>query len=84
MRYLVILLAVALSACSGEPDYTYDQLATFTPRCSDQTYQLRRLNQTLRHQGFSKDPDSLDEQDRAFNSKIKAAIWWFEYSCNQN
>jgi len=89
MKYLAILVAVlVISGCdahgrSERPDYTltYEQLKTFPTSCEKATEQQDLLKAILKMRNFDVDPDNLDEDDRAYNSKLKATIWWYEYRC---
>ena len=80
-------MLVPLAGCDVNTGYgslTYEQLVNFPVNCSKSEAQLERLRFTQKVKNFSKDIDALSEDDRAFNSRLKATIWWFEYSCNKS
>jgi hypothetical protein len=62
-------------------DMTYEQLKTYPTSCLKKTKQLDELNSLLASKNFNSDPEKLSESDRIYNSRLKATIWWYTYSC---
>jgi fructosamine-3-kinase len=88
MKSLVILAALTLVGCS-QSEYTptvltYQQLVDYPVSCEKATQQLAELHKTQVAKNFGPDPDNLTDLDRAYNSRLKATIWWYAYRCNQS
>lgn len=90
MKYALVVLALALAGCSdrGDKEYTpkimtYQQLVAYPVSCEFSDTQLRELRQLQDQKGFDQDPDKLSEDDRVFNSRLKATIWWYAYRCEK-
>ena len=62
---------------------TYEQLVDYTSDCSKKEEQLKELTEIQRIKNFDPDPDKLNPWDRAYNSRLKASIWWYAYRCEQ-
>jgi hypothetical protein len=62
---------------------TYQQLYDYPSDCSKKDEQLKELLELQKLKNFDPDPDNLNPWDRAYNSRLKASIWWYEYRCNQ-
>jgi len=60
---------------------TYEQLKNYPVNCLKKTQQLEELNSLLNSKNFDSDPEKLAESDRIYNSRLKATIWWYTYSC---
>jgi hypothetical protein len=60
---------------------TYDQLVNYPSQCEKAKEQLAELRAIQRIKNFAQDPDALDEADRAYNSRLKATIWWYTWKC---
>lgn len=86
MRYLILLLLVtsALTNCKGggSHELTYEELVAYPTNCSKMDEQLKELHALQRSKNFAEDPDALNENDRLYNGRLKATIWWYAYSCN--
>lgn len=83
MKRLVVIAVLALVGCGeSSPMLTYEQLASFNKRCPNQAAELKLLRNIQQVKNFAQDPDELDEDDRAYNSKLKATIWWYAQHCN--
>jgi hypothetical protein len=86
MKHLLVLAVILLVGCTDAPSnvLTYEQLVDFPVDCSKSSSQLKQLKaiQNIKH--FPEDPDDIvNELDRAYNSRLKATIWWFTYRCEQ-
>ena len=60
---------------------TYEELVEFKPSCDQKQQQLDHLKYIQQVKNFDEDPDKLSDLDRAYNSRLKATIWWYSYSC---
>jgi len=95
MKYLAILAAVIIAGCdarSAPPRVgsaptphlpTYEELVNYPVDCSKSEEQLFELRNIQRFKNFNSDIDELNEADRAYNSRLKATIWFYEYGCPQ-
>ena len=90
MKKLIFLSALVLVGCnnetSGPPSFrmlTYDELVAFEPSCNKANTEQPMLKSILERKNFDTDPDNLNPEDRAYNSRLKATIWWYEYRCKQ-
>ena len=90
MKKLILISALVLAGCnnaaSGPPPFrmlTYDELVNFETKCSLAKEQQTMLRTILERKNFDTDPDNLSPDDRAYNSRLKATIWWYEYRCKQ-
>jgi len=63
---------------------TYQELYDYPVECSKKDQQLKELKQLQTYLNFDPDPDNLSDFDRAYNSRLKATIWWYAYRCNQS
>ena len=91
MKYLAILALVILAGCNSQAGeradrslVTFDELKQTKPNCADRKVQQTRLRKTIEHYNLGGEPDTLDEQTRAFNGVLKATFWWYEANCNEN
>lgn len=86
MKFLIPLLVSLLVGCSDAISttvLTYDQLVAYEPSCDKKDSQLKELRTIQKIKNFAQDPDELTEQNRAYNSRLKATIWWYAYECNK-
>lgn len=90
MKYALVVLALVLAGCSdqGDREYTpkvmtYQQLVDYPVSCELADKQLWELERLQAQKGFDPDPDKLSEEDRIFNSRLKATIWWYAYRCEK-
>ena len=86
MKFLIPLLVSLLVGCSDATSttvLTYDQLVAYEPSCDKKDSQLKELRTIQKIKNFAQDPDELTEQNRAYNSRLKATIWWYAYECNK-
>ena len=63
---------------------SYEELGRFPVQCSKADEQLKQLRQIQAMKNFDSDPDNLNDDDRAYNSRLKATIWWFAYECEKS
>ena len=86
--YLVVLLALTGCQPSVQPVapkiMTYQELVDYPGNCKFKEQQLAELKQLQAIKNFNPDPDLLSEDDHAFNSRLKATIWWFAYRCEES
>ena len=84
MKRLVVIAVLALVGCGDNiPMLTYEQLEKFNKRCPNKTAELNQLRHIQQVKNFAQDPDDLNDDDRAYNSKLKATIWWYTQNCNE-
>ena len=62
---------------------TYQELVDYPMDCNFKDQQLIELKNLQTIKNFDPDPDLLEDSDRAFNSRLKATIWWYAYRCDQ-
>jgi hypothetical protein len=88
MRLSILLAALLLAGCNdtnaGWRVLSYEELVAYPTRCDKATEQLDDLKAIQRAKNFDPDPDKLDEFDRAYNSRLKATIWWYAYRRNKS
>ena len=83
MKLILVLLLVSLTACKETSSrvMTYQQLVDY-PSSSDRAReQLKELKELQRTKNFAEDIELLNENDRAYNSRLKATIWWYTWKC---
>lgn len=86
MKYATVLAALLLVGCSESPSQhimTYEELEKYPAQCAKADSQLRELRALQKIKNFAEDPDELNDADRAYNSRLKATIWWFAYKCDK-
>ena len=82
MKFWLVLLALLLTACTDSGStMSYEQLVNYPSSCDKKETQLKELTQIQRSKNFAQDPDDLNESDRAYNSRLKATIWWYKWKC---
>lgn len=87
MKKLILIATLVLAGCNNSassPTYkmlSYDELVEFRTSCTDRDNQQKHLKYILDRKGFNSDPDKLNADDRAYNSRLKATLWWYEYRC---
>jgi len=86
MKSSLVVLALLLVGCNETSSrvLTYDELVNYPSQCAKVDSQLRELKEIQRIKNFDQDPDKLNPADRAYNSRLKASIWWYAYRCNQS
>jgi hypothetical protein len=63
---------------------SYQELVDYPVSCEFKEQQLVELKNLQTLKNFNPDPDLLNEDDHAFNSRLKATIWWYAYRCDQS
>jgi len=87
MKKLILISALVLAGCNNSastPAYkmlSYKELVDFNTSCEAASDQQAHLLYILERKGFDPDPDKLNADDRAYNSRLKATLWWYEYRC---
>jgi hypothetical protein len=86
VKLLILACVSLLVGCSDATStniLTYEQLVAYEPSCDKKDSQLKELRTIQKIKNFAHDPDELTEQNRAYNSRLKATIWWYAYECNK-
>jgi hypothetical protein len=89
MKYSIILSALLVAGCNNAGSVqsskmlTYDELVNFDTKCELVDKQQSMLKSILERKHFDTDPDKLNDNDRAYNSRLKSTIWWYEYRCEK-
>jgi uncharacterized protein YcfL len=82
MKKILILVSLLLFGCDSHSRIlSYEELVNYPSHCSKAKEQLAELRFIQRIKNFSQDPDSLNEADRAYNSRLKSTIWWYTWKC---
>lgn len=87
MKTLILISALVLAGCNNSastPAYkmlSYKELVDFNTSCDVATEQQAHLRDILERKRFDPDPDKLNADDRQYNSRLKATLWWYEYRC---
>ena len=86
MKLVVLGIVATLIGCtdagtSRPKILTYDELVNYPKKCSQSKVQLTELRYIQKIKNFDPDPEKLAEPDRIYNSRLKATIWWYTYSC---
>jgi len=92
MRYLVLILALTLAACdAAEPtdvlkkqELSFADLEKLPTDCSRKVLVQDKILKILRFKNFNPNPDLLQDIERAYQSKLKATYYWYEYSCGDS
>lgn len=84
MKLLLVIAAIMLVGCSeGTRVLSYDELVKFRTSCTNKSAELDQLKAIQQFKNFAEDPDQLNEEDRAYNSRLKATIWWYTMECHR-
>jgi cbb3-type cytochrome oxidase cytochrome c subunit len=87
VRLIIVLLLGVLVGCTDVKPVskmpTYEELVDYPADCEKSKAQLEQLRYIQTIKNFNPDPDKLNENDRAYNSRLKATIWWYTYRCEQ-
>jgi hypothetical protein len=78
---LTVLYPVVAFAETKIP--SLEELRSYAVDCKLKEKQLAHLRQIQKIKNFNSDPDTLDAYDRAYNSRLKATIWWFYFGCEK-
>lgn len=85
MKYALLLSALILAGCNeseaGFRMLSYQELVDYPTQCAKSDVQLAQLRRIQYLKNFNADPDTLNDEDRAYNSRLKATIWWYIYKC---
>jgi len=88
MKKLILISALVLVGCNNAASgpspakmLTYEELSNFDTKCELADQQQALLKSILIRKNFDPDPDNLNDNDRAYNSLLKATLWWYEYRC---
>jgi PBP1b-binding outer membrane lipoprotein LpoB len=93
MKYVALLAILVLTGCKEtRPTNTttkyqplsYQQLVNYPIDCAKKDIQLAELTALQEFKNFSPDSDTLNVDDRAYNGRLKATIWWYSYSCGES
>ena len=88
MKYALALCALLLAGCVDDARpavLSYDELLKFVPDCEAKDRQLAQLKYIQQVKRFPQNPEDItNELDRAYNSRLKATIWWYTYRCEQS
>lgn len=84
---IAITLAVAglypAAAVAETKILSLEELRSYPVDCKLKEKQLAQLRQIQKIKNFNSNPDTLDEYDRAYNSRLKSTIWWFYFGCEK-
>lgn len=80
---LLVFCMFGITGCNSNIP-TYQQLVDYPVSCSRADEQLKHLKEVQQFKNFNPDPDFLSEEDRAYNGRLKATIWWYAYRCNKS
>ena len=89
MRLITIAIALAIAglysavAIAETKILSLEELRSYPVDCKLKEKQLAQLRQIQKIKNFNSDPDTLDAYDRAYNSRLKANIWWFYFGCEK-
>jgi hypothetical protein len=86
MKRAILILALVLAGCDASEggDLTYDELVKYPTSCAKAEIQLEQLHSIQTARNFNPDPDLLTDEERAYNSRLKATIWWYAYKCGKS
>lgn len=82
MKKLLCIAAFVITGCDSHI-LTYEELRKYPVSCAKEQKQLAELREIQAIKNFADDPDQLNEQDRAYNSRLKATIWWYGAECHR-
>lgn len=63
---------------------SYEELVQYTMSCERADEQLSYLKSVKSYLKLDVDPDALNDNDRIYNSRLKATIWWYAYTCGKS
>lgn len=87
----LITIAIALFLAVSYPVKSFaetkilslEELRSYPVDCKLKEKQLAHLRQIQQIKNFNSDPDLLSTLDKAYNSRLKATIWWFYFGCEK-
>lgn len=62
---------------------TYQELVAYPVACEKKAEQVKQLEYIQKTLAFNPDIEKLNDADRAYNSRLKATLWWYVYKCEQ-
>lgn len=83
MKRLIFIAVLVLVGCDNRHIPTYEELRNYRTSCTNEQAQLSELRHIQSVKNFAEDPDQLNEEDRAYNSRLKATIWWYALECHR-
>jgi hypothetical protein len=92
MKYVALLAILVLTGCKETrpintitkyQPLSYQQLVNYPIDCAKKDTQLSELTALQEFKNFAPDSDTLNVDDRAYNGRLKATIWWYSYSCGE-
>jgi hypothetical protein len=72
------------SSDAGARVLTYQELKNYPKDCSKADDQLKELREIQKIKNFDPNPDNLSSDDYLYNSRLKATIWWYAYTCDKS
>jgi hypothetical protein len=83
---MAVIALASLGSCQHESKpapkiLTLHELEHYQKDCKKSKEQLEQLIYIQNIKSFGEDPDELNDEDRAYNRALKDAIWWYNYSC---
>ena len=89
MKLVIIVVALILAGCYPAKSFaeikipSLEELRSYPVDCKLKEKQLAHLRQIQQIKNFNSDPDLLSTLDQAYNSRLKATIWWFYFGCEK-
>ena len=89
MKLITIAIALFLAvsyppaAVAETKILSLEELRSYPVDCKLKEKQLAQLRQIQKIKNFNSNPDTLNEYDRAYNSRLKSTIWWFHFGCEK-
>ena len=89
MKLVTIAIALALAGLYPAVSFaeikilSLEELRSYPVDCKLKEKQLAQLHQIQKVKNFNSNPDTLNEYDRAYNSRLKSTIWWFYFGCEK-
>lgn len=89
MKLITIAITLALAglypavAVAETKIPSLEELRSYSVDCKLKEKQLVHLRQIQQIKNFNSDPDLLSTLDKAYNSRLKAIIWWFYFGCEK-
>ena len=89
MKLITIAIVLAMAVIYPAQSFaevkilSLEELRSYPVDCKLKNKQLAYLQQIQQIKNFNSDPDSLSNLDKAYNSRLKATIWWFYFGCEK-
>ena len=90
MKYLAILALVVLAGCDNRHEappkliMSYEELEHFKADCNYKNTQQKVIMDEISFRNLDRDPDTMTDDERKFNSRLKSTYWWLEFNCGDN